>query len=110
MLAYRETSEQIAHEIRTPLMHLDSRIQKAIAQDPALAARANLVEARGDIKRLVAMLEALLDIASSKARTGDTRGMKPVDFSAGVRQICSGTLLRCCSTALGATSCRRRIP
>ncbi|MEC8178863.1 MAG: sensor histidine kinase, partial [Pseudomonadota bacterium] len=64
MLAYRETSEQIAHEIRTPLMHLDSRIQKAIAQDPALAARANLVEARGDIKRLVAMLEALLDIAS----------------------------------------------
>ena len=88
MLAYRETSEQIAHEIRTPLMHLDSRIQKAIAQDPALAARANLVEARGDIKRLVAMLEALLDIASSKAQTGDTRGMKPVDFSASVRQIC----------------------
>ena len=34
------------------------------------------------------VLEALLDIASSKAQTGDTRGMKPVDFSASVRQIC----------------------
>lgn len=88
MLAYRETSEQIAHEIRTPLMHLDSRIVKAIAQHPDDPSRSILVEARGDIKRLVATLEALLDIASSKARSGDPGGMKPIDFSAMVRQIC----------------------
>ena len=88
MLAYRETSEQIAHEIRTPLMHLDSRLVKAIAQHPDAQSRASLAEARADIKRLVATLEALLDIASSKAHAGDPRGTKPVDFSATVRQIC----------------------
>ena len=88
MQAYRETSEQIAHEIRTPLMHLDSRIVKALAKQPDATASAHLVEARSDIRRLVASLEALLDIASSKAQVGDTRGMVTVDFSALVEQIC----------------------
>lgn len=87
--ANRETSEQIAHEIRTPLMHLDTRLVKALKQqggDPATAA--HLAEARGEIRRLVGTLEALLDIASSKASTGDTQGMKPVDLSTMVSGIC----------------------
>ncbi|HEY8604164.1 HAMP domain-containing sensor histidine kinase [Tsuneonella suprasediminis] len=87
--ANRETSEQIAHEIRTPLMHLDTRLVKALKQqggDPATAA--HLAEARGEIRRLVGTLEALLDIASSKARTGDSQGMKPVDLSTMVSGIC----------------------
>src|SRR3546814_8017037 len=29
--AYRETSDQVAHEIRTPLMHLDGRLTRALA-------------------------------------------------------------------------------
>lgn len=87
-LAYRETSEQIAHEIRTPLMHLDSRIVKAIRDNPEASMNARLMEARADIKRLVAALEALLDIASSKAHLGDPTGMNPVDLSTTVEQIC----------------------
>lgn len=86
--AYRDTSEQIAHEIRTPLMHLDSRIMKAIARQPDQSTTAELLEARADIKRLVSTLEALLDIAASKADRGDWKGMNPVDFSSTVRQIC----------------------
>jgi signal transduction histidine kinase len=86
--AYRDTSEQIAHEIRTPLMHLDSRIMKAIARQPDQSTTAEMLEARADIKRLVGTLEALLDIAASKADRGDWKGMNPVDFSSTVRQIC----------------------
>lgn len=88
MQAYRETSEQIAHEIRTPLMHLDSRIVKALAKQPDAAASAHLVEARSEIRRLVDLLEALLDIASSKAQSGDVRGLTTVNLSALVEQIC----------------------
>lgn len=69
-------------------MHLNSRIVKALAKQPDTVASAHLVEARSDIRRLVASLEALLDIASSKAQEGDTRGMVTVDFSALVQQIC----------------------
>ncbi|WP_232725793.1 sensor histidine kinase [Qipengyuania seohaensis] len=86
--AYRDMSEQIAHEIRTPLMHLDTRIMKAIARQPDQSTTAELLEARADIKRLVGTLEALLDIAASKADRGDWKGMNPVDFSSTVRQIC----------------------
>jgi len=88
MQAYQETSEQIAHEIRTPLMHLDSRLVKAIAQHPAKDEPLNLIEARSDIRRLVGTLEALLDIASSKALAGDMQGMQPVDLSGMVNRIC----------------------
>ena len=86
--AYREMSEQIAHEIRTPLMHLDSRIVKAIAKQPEGSQTADLVEARADVKRLVATLEALLDIASSKANRGNPTGMSAINFSSTVKHIC----------------------
>lgn len=86
--AYRDASDQIAHEIRTPLMHLDGRLTKALAAGPVEPVAAQLLEARGDIKRLVAMLESLLDIAASKARRGDRRGLKRFDLSDMVTRIC----------------------
>lgn len=86
--AYRETTDQIAHEIRTPLMHLDGRLTKALAAGPGETVAARLLEARVDIKRLVTMLESLLDIAASKARQGDRHGLKPVDLSEMVTRIC----------------------
>ena len=79
MEAHRETSDQIAHEIRTPLMHIDSKLVKAL--NDIGAAAPHLMTARDDIKRLVHMLESLLDIASSKARQGDRLGLRPVDLS-----------------------------
>ena len=86
--AYSDASDQIAHEIRTPLMHLDGRLTKALAADPDEPVAARLLEARGDIKRLVTMLESLLDIASSKARQGDRHGLKRFDLSETVTRIC----------------------
>lgn len=88
MTAYRETSEQVAHEIRTPLSHLDARLAKALATDPAAPTVAHLVAARSEIRQLVGTLEALLDIAASKAQAGQHQGMRMVDLSAMTRSIC----------------------
>src|SRR5690606_36016427 len=82
--AYRETSDQVAHEIRTPLMHLDTKLVKALRHEPGDAVRSRLMEAREDIRRLVSMLESLLDIAASKARKGDRHGLVPGDLRAHV--------------------------
>jgi signal transduction histidine kinase len=85
--AYRETSDQVAHEIRTPLTHLDNKLVKALKAEPGEAAGAWLLEAREDIRRLVSMLESLLDIAASKARRGERHGLAPVDLSQLVLRI-----------------------
>ncbi len=88
MEAYRDTSDQLAHEIRTPLTHLDNHLIKALRDHPAEPVAQKLAEARGEIRRLVQTLKSLLDIASSKARKGDRTGLKPFDLSAMVTRIC----------------------
>lgn len=88
MEAYRDTSDHLAHEIRTPLTHLDNRLVKALNQNPEAAVAQKLIEAREEIRRLVQTLESLLDIASSKARKGDKAGLKKFDLSAMVLRIC----------------------
>ena len=88
MEAYRDTSNQIAHEIRTPLMHLDSRLVRALSDNPDPEVAQKLLDARAEIRRIVATLESLLDIASSKARRGDRYGLETVDLSAMVEGIC----------------------
>lgn len=86
--AYRETSEQIAHEVRTPLMHLDSRLVKALEPGLERPDTMHLAEARSDIRRLVSILESLLDIASSKASEGDLTGLRLFNLSDMVQGIC----------------------
>lgn len=88
MEAYRDTSDQLAHEIRTPLAHLDTRLVKALDEGPGGAVAERLIDARGEIRRLVQTLESLLDITSSKARKGDRAGLKEFDLSAMVLRIC----------------------
>ncbi|MFU7528527.1 sensor histidine kinase [Qipengyuania sp. ASV99] len=88
MEAYKDTSEQLAHEIRTPLSHLDNRLLKALKENPGAEVAERLIEARAEIKRLVQTLESLLDIAASKTRRGDRAGLAQVDFSALVTRIC----------------------
>lgn len=88
LAAYKDTSEQLAHEIRTPLSHLDTRLVKALASQPEPAVAERLAEARGEIRRIVQMLESLLDIAASKAHRGDRSGLAPVDLSALVTGLC----------------------
>ena len=87
----RDTTDQIAHEMRTPLMHLDNRLVRAIqAQNPTRADTREpdadtldrLVAARGEIRHVVATLESLLDIAQSEAQRGNPQGLTTVDLSA----------------------------
>lgn len=89
MQAYRDTSDQVAHEIRTPVMHLDRRLVKLLAANPDAATAEALVAARADIRHLVGTLESLLDIAASKARRGDRTGLKRIDLSALLEGICN---------------------
>ena len=86
--AHRDTLDQIAHEMRTPLMHLDSRVMRAVRAAPDDAAAEGLAEARGEIRSVISMLESLLDISHSEAHRGDLRGLEPVDLSEMTQNIC----------------------
>lgn len=86
MRAQRDTTDQIAHEMRTPLMHLDTRLVKAIqaqetAKTPDPETTERLIDARSEIRRVVATLESLLDIAHSEADVGNPRGLEDVDLT-----------------------------
>lgn len=79
--AQRAVSDQTAHEIRTPLMHLDTRILKAMqgTQDEALLR--TLDQSRGEIRGVVRLLDSLLDIAGTQAMRGDLRGLVDTNLS-----------------------------
>lgn len=79
---HRHMSDHIAHEIRTPLTHLDNRLLGAMRALPAGAETGVLEQCRSDIRGVVTMLDSLLDIASSEARVGDITGLSDVDLSA----------------------------
>jgi signal transduction histidine kinase len=79
--AQRDVTDQVAHEIRTPLMHLDRELLRLIERsvDPALIA--SLGEIRQEARGIADLLDSLLDIASSEARRGDRSGFERVDLS-----------------------------
>lgn len=79
--AHRHISDQIAHEMRTPLMHLDMRLRQAISESRDPETLATLVQSREDIRGVVRMLDSLLDIASSEARRSDRSGFETIDLS-----------------------------
>jgi signal transduction histidine kinase len=79
--AQRHVSDNVAHEIRTPLMRLDQRLLALLKRGDADSA-ASLGQARSDIRGIVAMLDSLLDIAASEARRGDPGGLEALDLSA----------------------------
>lgn len=85
--AHRETTDQVAHELRTPLMHLDNRLVKALAKAQDEDDRRLLSDARAEIRHVIALLESLLDIATSEARKGDRSGLSPVNLSQLVNRI-----------------------
>lgn len=79
---HRHMSDHIAHEIRTPLTHLENRLVQAMRTLPEGADRSPLEKSRQDIRGVVSMLDSLLDIAASEARVGDRSGLHEVDLSA----------------------------
>jgi signal transduction histidine kinase len=68
--AQREISDNIAHELRTPLMLLDTRLLTALERNIDEAVAVTLEEARGDIRTIVSLFDALLDLALADSRLG----------------------------------------
>lgn len=84
--AYKQVSEHVAHEVRTPLMHLDNRLASAMQERPE-APGGPLGQARDEIRSIAAMLDSLLDIASAESRRGDLAGLAELDLSALARSL-----------------------
>jgi signal transduction histidine kinase len=81
VVSHRNVSDQTAHELRTPLMHLDMRLQRAIEQSPSAGLTKTLLAARAEIKRIIRMLESLLDIASNEALRFDPSRLEMTNIS-----------------------------
>jgi signal transduction histidine kinase len=65
--AQRNVTDNIAHELRTPLVHLDGRLLQALEISANPDVDGILHQARTDIRSVVALFEALLDIAMADA-------------------------------------------
>lgn len=78
--AYKQVSEHVAHEVRTPLMHLGNRLGAVMKEHPETVGGA-LAHAREDIRGIATMLDSLLDIASAESRRGDLAGLAEFDLS-----------------------------
>ncbi|MET0371094.1 MAG: HAMP domain-containing sensor histidine kinase [Sphingobium sp.] len=79
--AHRQVSDQTAHEIRTPLMHLDTRLWKAEERATDAELLRMLGQSRNEVRGVVRLLDSLLDIAGTQAMRDDPRGMEYVDLS-----------------------------
>ena len=77
----REISDNIAHELRTPLVHLDSRLLRALDTSADEAVDAELHDAREDIRSIVSLFDALLDLALAESRGGIGTEMSDFDLS-----------------------------
>lgn len=74
----KRVTDQVAHEMRSPLTRLDAALLKAQSNtraDPALA------KARAELKSSLRLLDGLLDVSSAEAQQGDRRNLEPVDLA-----------------------------
>lgn len=85
--AHRRVTDVTAHEIRTPLMHLDARLLALLKTSENTQLTTQLSEARQSIKRIVDLLDSLLDIAANEVRKGDQAGLAPLDLSGVAAQV-----------------------
>jgi len=68
LIAQREISDNIAHELRTPLVHLDMRLIRALDRSTDDAISVELDNARQDVRSIVLLFDSLLDIALAEAQ------------------------------------------
>ena len=91
MRGVHHLSDQIAHETRTPLARLRSRLERARREaeaDPASrGALPALDDAVAESAELIAVFSSLLDIARTEAAAGDARGLARVDLSAVIADV-----------------------
>jgi signal transduction histidine kinase len=85
--AQRDVTDQVAHEIRTPLVHLDAALLRMIERAVTPDQIAALGAIRQDTRRIGELLDSLLDIAASEARRGDRTGFDRFDLSELARDL-----------------------
>lgn len=76
--ATRQLSDAIAHELRSPL----NRIQSKLARLPDSPQTA---EAKEELRNTVRIFDSLLDIAGAEAQAGQAPGLRPLDLA----QVCA---------------------
>ena len=74
----KNISDQVAHELRSPLTRLDAKLVEAAktCDDPAA-----LDKARDEISNCVTLLDSLLDVSALEAQSGDKTGFQSVNLS-----------------------------
>jgi len=81
LLSVRQVSDDVAHDLRTPLAHLKQRVETALNGPPSVDSyRAALEGASDKIDEVLATFEALLSIAQLEAGS-QTAAFHPVDLT-----------------------------
>ncbi len=86
--AQREVSDNLAHEVRTPLTALSQRLEDTLALTRDPAAIRNLELAQEQVRTTLRLHDDLLDIASAEAQRGDLRALADIDLSGLARGLC----------------------
>jgi len=80
----KRVTDQVAHEMRSPLTRLDASLSRIGKTD---AENAEVEKARGELKHCVTLLDGLLDISSLDAQQGDKRGFETVNLTELIHSI-----------------------
>lgn len=82
----KRVTDQVAHEMRSPLTRLDARLLN-LAKAEGASDDSEIERAREELQSCVKLLDGLLDVSSLDAQQGDKRGFERVNVSVLVGNI-----------------------